>query len=76
MLRFTIKATQKSQRKNRDIFSYLYAWEIRPGIHPQVLDPFAGKLNPPGGEKGVLVNTATPHLGVHEDRNDFEKELE
>jgi hypothetical protein len=41
-----------------------------------VLHPFAEKLNPPGGEKGVLVNTATPHMGVHKDREDFEKELE
>jgi hypothetical protein len=40
-----------------------------------VLDPFAGKLNPPGGKKSVLMNTPTPHMGVHEDREDFEKEL-
>ncbi len=40
-----------------------------------MLDPFAGKLNPPGGKKGVLVNTATSQMGVHEDRKDFEKEL-
>ncbi len=32
-----------------------------------MLDSFAQKLNPPGGKKGVLVNTATPHMGVHED---------
>jgi hypothetical protein len=57
------------------MFAYLSAWEIRPGIHSQVLDPSAEELNPPGGKKGVLVNTATPHMGVHEDRKDFEKEL-
>jgi hypothetical protein len=38
-----------------------------------VLHPFAEELNPPGGKKGVLVNTPTPHMGVHKDREDFEK---
>jgi hypothetical protein len=38
------------------MLSYLYAWEIRPDIHPS-----ADKLNPPrrNREKGVLVNTPT-----------------
>jgi hypothetical protein len=39
--------------------SYLYAWEIRPGILPQVLHPSAKKLNPPGRDCDVLVNTPT-----------------
>jgi hypothetical protein len=43
-------------------------------IH-KVLDPSAEELNPPGGKKGVLVNTATPHMAVHKDREDFEKEI-
>ncbi len=60
---FTINAIQKSERKNRDICSYLYAWEIRPGIHSQVLDPSAEELNYHKGKR-----TATPHMGVHEDR--------
>jgi hypothetical protein len=33
-----------------------------------VLHPSAEELNQPGDwKKGVLVNTATPHMGVHED---------
>jgi hypothetical protein len=41
-----------------------------------VLDPSAEELNPPGGKKGVLVNTATPHMAVHEDREVVKKEEE
>ncbi len=44
-------------------------------IH-KVLDPSAEALNPPGGKKGVLVNTATPHMSVHEDREVVKKEEE
>jgi hypothetical protein len=77
MSRFTINAIQKSERKNRDICSYLLACEIKPGIHPKLLDASAEELNPPGGKKGVLMNsTATPHMAVHKEREDFEKELE
>jgi hypothetical protein len=35
-----------------------------------VLDPSAEELNYHKGKR-----TATPHMGVHEDRADFEKEL-
>ncbi len=76
MLRFAISAIQKSQRKNRHFFLPLCLGNTARHPHPQVLDPSAGKLNPPGGEKGVLVNTATPHMGVHEDREDFGKKEE
>jgi hypothetical protein len=67
MLRFTFKAIQKSDGKNREAFSPTF----KPGKYSQVsihkvLDPSAEELNPPGGKKGVLVNTATPHMGVHE----------
>jgi hypothetical protein len=41
-----------------------------------VLNPSAEELNPPGGKKGVLVNTPTPHMRVQEDREDFKKEEE
>jgi hypothetical protein len=64
--------TQKSKRKNRDkCFSYLWAWEIQPGIHPQVkLHPSAEKLSPPsriGKKGGPREYTSTFTWSVHED---------
>jgi hypothetical protein len=36
-----------------------------------VLHPSAEELNQPGGKKGVLVNTPTPHMGVHKEGEDI-----
>jgi hypothetical protein len=56
MLRFAINAIQKSQRKNSDIFPYLYAWKIRPGIHPQSARSICRRVESTRREKGQ------PHL--------------
>jgi hypothetical protein len=41
-----------SEKKKRSILSYLYAWEIQPGIHSCSIHQLKSK-------KGVLVNTPT-----------------
>jgi|LakMenEpi03Aug12_release.lakeMendotaPanAssembly.Ray.scaffolds.fasta_scaffold3069709_1 hypothetical protein len=44
--------------------SYLKAWEIQPGIHPQVIHPPVEKLKTPGGI-GTLSEYPHTHMGVH-----------
>ncbi len=50
MLRFTISAIQKSERKNKETFfpTFMPGKYSQASIH-KVLDPSAEELNPPGG---------------------------
>jgi hypothetical protein len=76
MLRFAIKRHPKVRKKE-----YTFSPTFQPGKYSQasihkVLCLLKGWIHQEGKQKSVLVNTATPHMGVHEDREDFEKELE